>query len=202
MNFKHPRLDKWIPSTINISEEEYLSKFNCYKCKKNATKYSDRTEEFKLDRDISFDVYYWLMPYSKGNDYAYSYSEHELIDYFKCKPGAEQEDLLNIAKEIGIDKLVSLCTYHSLWLHYFHHFMHHSNSAVMEEWDTMYQSKHVHAKNELDILIYLLLTSDERKDLMEEIRHFSLCPPMRKDGIYGYEYQMTKRFFEQKKDMS
>jgi hypothetical protein len=194
MYFEHKYLMEWIPSTINISEEEYLSKFKCYKCKKDLEKYKDKFYEYKIDSDIVFDVYYWLNPNHMSNSYSYSYSETALCYKFNCNPN----EIVNYAKEIGIVKLVNLSTYHSVWLHYFHHFMQHSNSCVMEEWDTMYQSKHVHAKNELHFLIYLLLTDEDRKSLMKEIRDFSLCPPIKKGNVCGYDYLMCKISFEER----
>ena len=192
MDFNHLSntfLRKWIPLEITITEEEYLSKFNCHHCRKYG--------KYKIESDINFDVYYWFNQDHQSNFYAYNYSEVELMETFNCK----KNEILNYAKEIGILNLVKLCTYHALWIHYytFHYMSKNIPAITMVEWDSMTQPEHVNAKNMLNLLIYLLLTSDKNRNcLMKEIREFSLCPPLRHNGIYGYEYSETKRSFYSK----
>jgi len=62
----------------------------------------------------------------------------------------------------------------------------------MEDWDSMLQSKHINSKYKLNYLIYLLLSDPERMKLMEEIRDFRFCPPLRIDGVSGYKYKKLK----------
>lgn len=195
MNFEHPLLHKWVPSKITITKEEYLSKFNCDSCGKYG--------KHKIESDINFDVYYWLNQEHQTNYYSYNHTEYELMLLFNCK----KSEIINYAKKIGIMNLVSLCTYHALWIHYytfhymlsFDYMLTNISSLTMMEWDSMTQPEHVSAKNNLNFLIYLLLTSDnDRKDLMKEVRDFTLCPPQRHNGIYGYEYSETKRSFHSK----
>jgi hypothetical protein len=187
-------LHKWIPLEITITEEEYLSKFNCNRCEKYG--------KYKIESDINFDVYYWLNREHQSNFFAYNYSEAELMETFNCK----QNGILKYAKEIGLLNLVKLCTYHALWIHFYtFHYMgkNESKALTMIEWDSMTQPGHVNAKNNLNFLIYLLLTSDQNRNcLMKEIRDFSLCPPLRHKGIYGYEYSETKRSFYSKLENS
>lgn len=201
MDFDHPMLKKWIPSSIHISEEKYKSRLTvCKKCDRDHLKYmcsdgfykNQQYYKFKIETDIFFNVYYWLKTDSLRNKYAYSDSVYSLCGYFEC----QESDLLNKAKEIGISQLVNLATYHSLWLHYFHHQMYSLDGNLMEEWDSMLQPKHVHAKNEINLLIYLLLSSPERKTLMQEIRDFTMCPPSEPGSICGYEYKNAKQKWE------
>jgi hypothetical protein len=195
MDFYHPLLNQWIPSQIHIDRKKYeKKKKQCGKCQKISVK--DKIYKFKIESDICFDVYYYLKTCSSENKYHTECNEAGVCEHFKCT----STDLLSKAKEIGLPLLVDLCTYHTIWLHYFIHFMHRDNySCVMEDWDSMYQSQHVHAKNEIHYLIYLILCCDpDRKALMKEIRDFTLCPPLRKNGICGFEYKEAKDSWEKR----
>lgn len=188
----HPKLKMYVPSSLEISKEKYEKRLKeCKLCVKHYDK--DIFYKFRLDSDLFFDVYYWIKPDSLSNTYAYDTDMYELCSKFECKP----DDLLSIAKEIGMSAIVDLTTYHAVWLHYFlHRMMINDLSCLMNDWDSMYQSKHVHAKNELHFLIHLLLTSPERKQLMQEIREFSMCPPIYEHGVCGYEYKEAKNNFD------
>lgn len=183
MNFNHPLVRQWIPSKIYIEQHKYEKrKKHCKKC--------------KIESDICFGVYYYLNSYALENKYHYDCNETENCQYFQC----ESKDLLSKAKEIGLPLLVELCTYHTVWLHYFVHYINMNEySNLMKDWDSMYQSQHVNAKNQIHFLIYLILCCDPvRKALMQEIRDFTLCPPMRENGISGFEYKETKDDWEKK----
>lgn len=101
-------------------------------------------------------------------------------------------ELTRTAYEISMSILIDLCTYHSLWLHYFYHQMSKCEySCFMYDWDNMHQSDHVKSKNCLHLLIYLLITDEKRKNLMKEIQEFSIHPPVKENGVSGYEYKMA-----------
>lgn len=190
-NDVNPLLSEWIPTDIEISRKEYENRSKiCEKCLKDVKKYGFC--KYTLDTDIFFDLYYWINPQSLENKYALNYSEYELCKFFDCNP----KELLDKAKHIGMYDLVLLGTYHSLWLHYYIHEMYKLQSGKMVTWDSMYQAMHVEVKNCINYLVYLLLNSPERKFLMEEIRHFSICPPEREKGICGYEYKQLKTNWE------
>lgn len=197
MDFNHPLLKKWIPSQIHIDPKKYeKKKRHCPKCQKKYLMDMDKFYKFKLESDICFDVYYYFNSYSSENKYHTQCNETGGCEHFKCN----SNDLMSKAKEIGLPLLIDLCTYHAIWLHYFFHFMNTNNySCVMEDWDSMHQSQHVNAKNEIHYLIYLLLLCDPvRKTLMEEIRNFTFCPPVRKNGICGFGYKEAKDTWEER----
>jgi hypothetical protein len=189
MNFDHPLLVHWIPTKINMTRDKY-EKFYRRECK--TCKYN----RFKLDVDIFFDVFYYLKENSLSNIYHYNEGIKNLCERFQC----HSSDLLSKAKLIGLPLLVEICTYHSVWLHNFIHWINKNElSGRMEEWDSMYQGEHVCAKNEIHILIYLLLICDpERKSLMKEIKDFTLCPPIKPNGICGFKYKEIKTQWEEK----
>jgi hypothetical protein len=189
MDFNHPLVSQWIPSQIHIDKEKYeRRKKHCKKCQKHY--------QFKIESDICFDVYYYMKSDALENTYHFLSNESELCEIFKCS----RDDLLAKAKEIGLPLLVDLCTYHTIWLHNFIHNMNKNEySCLMEDWDSMYQSRHVHSKNQIHFLIYLLLQCDpDRIALMKEIRDFTLCPPSRENGICGFEYKEAKYNWEKK----
>jgi hypothetical protein len=195
MDFEHGLLKSWIPSKISIQESKYLKRKSiCNKCIGTCVAFGC-FNQYKLESDINFDVYYLLTRLREFNPYHYDSCRHELFGKFNCSTDSQ---LTDVAYKIGFDKILNLCTYHAVWNHYFFHsFCKNDKVTVwMEEWDSMSQPKHVDAKNQLHYLVYLLLMSPERKSLMQEIRDFTLCPPLRKNGIYGYEYSLTKSNFE------
>lgn len=195
MNFEslHPLLDKLKPLTTKINPSEFVTrKTKCEKCQKDYLKYGE-SYKFKVEIDIFFDVYYWCKSDSLYNKYAYSHSALELCFDYNCQ---STEELLDKVKKIGIYDLVELGTYHSLWLHHFFHRIYELNEGKMHDWDDMYQSQHVEAKNKINFLIHLLLQDPIRKSLMQEIRDFSICPPIQPRAVSGYEYQILKAEWE------
>jgi hypothetical protein len=203
MDFYHPRLEKWIPKNIFISDNEYMKKFECKKCEKDLQDFKKVCPGYergtKLQDDLFFNIYYWILPNSKNNHYAYIESIESLKAYFELYDTLYDPipKLTKIAYEISMVNLVSLCTYHTLWLHTFYHQMYKLEGCYMPLWDDMHQSDHVKAKNELDLLIYFLLTCKNRKEVLQEICNFTLCPPVKQNGICGYEYKRAKQRFEE-----
>jgi hypothetical protein len=181
-----PLVDKWIPTFIYISSNDYFKKFKCSKCYRDSLLYGKKYI-YNVDKDINFDVYYWLHRKYTYNIYQWNDSIHNLCEYFKC----ERKNLLDYANQIGLSSLVELCTYHSLWLHHYYHEMYNN----MEDWDSMTQPIHVQSKHQLSLLIILILSSEQRINLMDDVRHFSLCPPMKTNGIRGYEYRCLEKKF-------
>ena len=206
MNFEHPKLSKWIPKNIKITKEEYFQKFECKKCQKYYHELivalgKDCVRGQKIYDDLFFDIYYWILPNSLSNTFAYHEDINVLriaFELYDVRYGAIPV-LTKIAYEIGMVNLIDLCTYHSLWLHHFYHQMSKNNSCFMFEWDEMHQSDHVKSKNCLNFLIYLLITCEKRKALIQEIRDFSLFPPVVENAICGYEYRQSKLNFESMK---
>ena len=196
MDFLHTLLKPFVPSEIYISKEKLIKKSQkCSQCQENYKKYTQKYHLYKIDTDIFFDVYYWIRTDALDNKYAYDDTINELCLIFDCKP----DSLLDYAKQIGIQDMVALGTYHSVWNHYYMHEMYSSPSGWMEKWDCIVQRKHVCMKNLINLLIYLLLTDPERKNHMTEIRAFTFVPPVRPGAICGYEYQQAKQNFEKYK---
>ena len=208
MDFTHEKLKTWIPNQINITESEYLKKFECDKCcsylqemKKAFPKNKHLNQ--KISDDLFFYNYYWIMECSKDNHYGLTETIYSLMKTFQLDMEFYKipDALRPIAHEISMDNLLKLCTYHGLWLHHYYHVMRESYHCYMHSWDDMHQSDHVHAKNTLSYLIYLLLTCPKRKELNQEIRDFSLCPPFQKGAVSGYKYQKAKQRYNQSKDV-
>ena len=206
MDFYHYKLKSFIPTEIKINEEEYKKLMKCEKCMDDVKKYgiNKRYSEmfkYKLEDDIYIDCYYWIIERSKDNIYAYNDSLHylyclyELTEYDTSYNTMKMELLLAIhITDIPMDSLVKLCTYHSVWLHNYYHIMFKNNGLYMDNIDNMSQPEHVKCKNSLNFLIGLKLNS--RQMLMEDIREFSLVPPLNKGGVYGYEYNIALNSFD------
>ena len=60
----------------------------------------------------------------------------------------------------------------------------------------MSQPEHVQAKNLIHFLIYCLLKSDHKQKLIKEIQLFTFEPPVKENGICGYEYKAAKKSFQ------
>lgn len=196
-NHLHPKLSRWIPVDISIENKEYeIRSRTCNKCENNFLKYNDVHYKHKLGTDIFFEIYYWFKIDSLGNKYAYANSKFDLMHYFNCN---SEEEVREQVKQIGIYDLVELGTYHALWIHYdFHDMGKESRGIEVKKWDPMYQSKHVEAKNLINYMIYLLVHDPLRKRLMQEIRDFSMCPPLYTNAVSGFEYKQTKLEWEKK----
>ncbi len=207
MDFYHDKLKSFIPTEIKISGEEYNKMMKCESCLEDSKKYGinkyyRETFKYKLEDDIYFDCYYWIIKNSKDNVYAYNdslyylYNLYELIDLDSSFSKFKMELLLTIyINDIPMDSLVKLCTYHSIWLHKYYHCMYKIKGLYLDEMDNMSQPDHVNSKNCLNFMIGLKLSS--RQMLMEDIREFSLLPPMKENGIYGYEYKQSLDNFEE-----
>jgi hypothetical protein len=188
----------YVPDELKISKDKYEKMLtHCKKCEKDFNEKLNRNR-FNFENSIHFDLYYWSLSYSSDNWYAKHHEEGGLCQKFKC----DSKDLLTVAKNIGMNHIIELSTYHAVWSHYFYHKMDEGdNSNSMEEWDSMMQPQHVHSKNELHFMINLLLTCPDRVSMMKEIRDFSMCPPISKNGVGGHEYREAKATFEKYQKM-
>jgi hypothetical protein len=191
VRFTHQLLQNSVPSSIYISKQRYEQCKNyCKECHQKSN-----WQKYRLEYDIFFDVFYYLKDIFSVNKIDNSkYIRYDLSEDYPGK--IDDIDFLNLAKEIGIVELYELCLYHAVWNHYWswHYNQDHKSDSpsLMEDWDSMHQSKHIVAKTKLNYLIYLLLTDPERKKLMKEIRDFRFCPPMQIDGVSGYKYKKLK----------
>lgn len=185
VKFTHKLLQKSIPEEIYISKLKYdQCKNHCNECDKKLN-----WGKYRLENDIFFDVFYWLKTNSQFNSHCKIYTKMDLCEDYTVK--GDDNDFLNIAREIGIVALYELCLYHAVWNHYWT--WHYNRTgffpSVMKDWDSMLQSKHILSKYKLNYLIYLLLSDPERMKLMKEIRDFSFSPPFQSGAVSGYKYK-------------
>lgn len=208
----HNNIKKKFEICFKLKETEMEEKLNnCKDCREKTLFFKDNYLTDDKDSDFYYlevknniyksifrDCYYWLITKINENIHGYRNEIWDLSHYFEINEAhinLIENKLIDICEEIAISDLIDLCTYHSVWLHYFCHNIYKNNDNMLQ-FDNLSQSDHVNRKNMLHALIYLKFVNPKRKDLLNEIKDFNLRPPLKSNGICGFEYKVIKYRFE------